>query len=143
MTRSPGTHAVGLLTPTAPVLQHILTSSSISSPNVPVVPRSSTTALHTASEIGRLDAVRLLLNDPRTNDTLRDAKGRTPLECAANQDVSAIIEGESRNHVRGHAHLASIGRVKAGRELGEYTLISRIENGIAESVSGSARSIYQ
>lgn len=78
----------------APVLHHILSSPGISSPNAPVIAGTTTTALHVASEIGRADAVRILLSDPRTNDTLRDAQGRTPLECSANQEIASIIEGE-------------------------------------------------
>jgi len=40
-------------------------------------------------------AVRLLLQHPQINDTIRDEQGRTPLECAADAEVSSTIEGMS------------------------------------------------
>jgi hypothetical protein len=40
--------------------------------------------------------VRLLLQHPQINDTIRDEQGRTPLECAADVEVSSTIEGMSR-----------------------------------------------
>lgn len=40
------------------------------------------------------DVVRLLLDHADINDTIRDDQGRTPLECAANAEVSSAIEGE-------------------------------------------------
>jgi hypothetical protein len=43
-------------------------------------------------------AVRLLLQHPQINDTIRDEQGRTPLECAADTEVSSTIEGMSRAH---------------------------------------------
>lgn len=48
---------------------------------------------HVMSRTDR-DAVRLLLDHPEINDTIRDDQGRTPLECAANAEVSSAIEGE-------------------------------------------------
>ena len=39
--------------------------------------------------------VRLLLQHPQINDTIRDEQGRTPLECAADAEVSSTIEGMS------------------------------------------------
>jgi len=41
-------------------------------------------------------AVRLLLQHPQINDTIRDEQGRTPLECAADSEVSSSIEGTRR-----------------------------------------------
>lgn len=38
--------------------------------------------------------VQLLLSHPDINDAIRDEQGRTPLECAANAEVSSIIEGK-------------------------------------------------
>ena len=95
-----------------PIVHLILTSRAIASPNLPVSPGSLTTALHVASEVGRLEigesllepfincidsrSVQLLLNHPKINDTIRDDQGRTALECAANAEIAAVIDGESR-----------------------------------------------
>jgi hypothetical protein len=49
----------------ASVIQHILQSSLIGDPNVPVAPGTSTTALHVASEIGRADAGMFCFECPR------------------------------------------------------------------------------
>lgn len=78
---------------TVPIIKFILSSPNVSSPNLPVKPPSTTTALHVASEIGRPEAVALLLDDPRIDDTIRDDRGHTALECAANAEVAALIEG--------------------------------------------------
>ncbi|BEI80271.1 hypothetical protein CcaverHIS002_0108000 [Cutaneotrichosporon cavernicola] len=75
-----------------PVIKYILNSPSIPSPNLPVNPPSPATALHIASDIGRPEVVELLLNDPRVDDTIRDDKGRSALECSSNPEVSALIE---------------------------------------------------
>ncbi|ORY26692.1 putative Oxysterol-binding protein [Naematelia encephala] len=75
-----------------PILTLILSSPNIPSPNLPVQPGSMSTPLHVASEIGRADAAGVLLNHPLINDTTRDDQGRTPLECAANGEVSSVIE---------------------------------------------------
>lgn len=37
----------------------------------------------------------MLLDHPNINDTIRDEQGRTALECAANADVSSVIEREA------------------------------------------------
>lgn len=84
------------LLPTVPVIKFILSSPSIPSPNLPVNPPSTATALHVASDIGRPEVVELLLNDPRIDDTIRDDKGRTALECSSNPEVGSLIEGERR-----------------------------------------------
>ncbi|WVR00350.1 hypothetical protein IAU59_007493 [Kwoniella sp. CBS 9459] len=82
-----------------PIIAQILQSPGIPSPNLPVASGSTTTALHVASEIGRADVVELLLRDPRINDTVRDEQGRTALECAANSEVSSLVE-ESRTQLQ-------------------------------------------
>ncbi|OCF40792.1 oxysterol-binding protein [Kwoniella heveanensis CBS 569] len=82
-----------------PIIAKILQSPSIPSPNLPVNSGSTTTALHVACEIGRADVVELLLHDPRINDTIRDEQGRTALECAANAEVSSLVE-ESRTQLQ-------------------------------------------
>nr|ODN99988.1 oxysterol-binding protein [Cryptococcus depauperatus CBS 7855] len=76
-----------------PMIQSILNSSNISSPNLPVALGSSATPLHVASEIGRVDIVKLLLSHPMIDDTIKDDRGRTPLECAATSEVASVIEG--------------------------------------------------
>ncbi|WWD19523.1 hypothetical protein CI109_103984 [Kwoniella shandongensis] len=80
-------------------IQDILSSPNIPSPNLAVAAGSQTTALHVASEIGRADVVEVLLNDPRINDTIRDEQGRTALECAANHEISGLIE-DSRSQMQ-------------------------------------------
>ncbi|ORX40701.1 Oxysterol-binding protein-domain-containing protein [Kockovaella imperatae] len=82
-----------------PIVNLIISSPSITSPNLPVSSASLATSLHVASEIGRIEAVQLLLNHPKINDTIRDDQGRTPLECAANAEVAALIE-ESRTNLQ-------------------------------------------
>jgi ankyrin repeat protein len=67
--------------------------------------------LHVAAEIGRPEAgelisacgeadfpVELLLNDPRIDDTIKDDRGRSPLECASNSEVAGLIEGKFLRH---------------------------------------------
>ncbi|KAL1409960.1 hypothetical protein Q8F55_003959 [Vanrija albida] len=76
---------------TIPIVQQILNSPNLKSPNLPVAPDTTATALHVASEVGRPEVVELLLNDPRIDDTIRDEQGRTPLECAATSEVVALI----------------------------------------------------
>ncbi|WVQ84916.1 hypothetical protein IAT38_007079 [Cryptococcus sp. DSM 104549] len=78
-----------------PIISIILQSPGVPSPNLPVASGSSATALHIASEIGRVEVVQLLLNDPRIDDTVRDDRGRTPLECASSHEIASLIE-ESR-----------------------------------------------
>ncbi|CAK9786023.1 hypothetical protein CC85DRAFT_308156 [Cutaneotrichosporon oleaginosum] len=75
-----------------PVIKHILSSPNFPSPNLPVNPPSLTTPLHIASDIGRAEVVELLLDDPRVDDTIRDDKGRSALECSSNPEVAALIE---------------------------------------------------
>lgn len=78
-----------------PVITLILNSPNVSSPNLPTGTGTPSTPLHVASELGRVDIVQLLLSDPRIDDTIKDDRGRTPLECAATPEVASVIE-ESR-----------------------------------------------
>lgn len=78
-----------------PVITLILNSPNVSSPNLPTGTGTPSTPLHVASELGRVDIVQLLLSDPRIDDTIKDDRGRTPLECAASPEVASVIE-ESR-----------------------------------------------
>lgn len=78
-----------------PVITLILNSPNVSSPNLPIGTGTPSTPLHVASELGRVDIVQLLLSDPRIDDTIKDDRGRTPLECAASPEVASVIE-ESR-----------------------------------------------
>lgn len=80
---------------TVPVITLILNSPNVPSPNLPTAARTSTTPLHVASQLGRVDVVQLLLSDPRIDDTMKDDRGRTPLECAATPEIASVIE-ESR-----------------------------------------------
>ncbi|OXC70624.1 hypothetical protein AYX13_00601 [Cryptococcus neoformans] len=78
-----------------PVITLILNSPNVPSPNLPTATGTSSTPLHVASELGRVDIVQLLLSDPRIDDTIKDDRARTPLECAASPEVASVIE-ESR-----------------------------------------------
>lgn len=80
---------------TVPVITLILNSPNVPSPNLPTSAGTSTTPLHVASQLGRVDVVQLLLSDPRIDDTMKDDRGRTPLECAASPEIASVIE-ESR-----------------------------------------------
>ncbi|TYJ57130.1 hypothetical protein B9479_002231 [Cryptococcus floricola] len=82
-----------------PIVSLIL--ASVPSPNLPVAPNSSETSLHVASELGRVDIVKLLLQDPRIDDTIKDDRSRTALECASTADVASAIE-ESRAQIQAH-----------------------------------------
>ncbi|KAE8539551.1 hypothetical protein D1P53_004653 [Cryptococcus gattii VGV] len=78
-----------------PVITLVLNSPNVPSPNLPTSAGTSTTPLHVASQLGRVDVVQLLLSDPRIDDTMKDDRGRTPLECAASPEIASVIE-ESR-----------------------------------------------
>ncbi|WVO21082.1 uncharacterized protein IAS62_002386 [Cryptococcus decagattii] len=78
-----------------PVITLILNSPNVPSPNLSTAAGTSTTPLHVASQLGRVDVVQLLLSDPRIDDTMKDDRGRTPLECAASPEIASVIE-ESR-----------------------------------------------
>lgn len=56
---------------------------------------SGTTALHLAASIGRADVVKLLLEQPEIDDTLKDAQGRTCVDVAKGKAVARAIHGPS------------------------------------------------
>lgn len=51
------------------------------------------TPLHLASSLGRSDVVMLLLSQPGVDDTLRDARGRTPVEVAKGSELATVLQG--------------------------------------------------
>lgn len=57
------------------------------------------TPLHIASKLARLDVLELLFHIPNVNDTIRDANGATPANCAPNDSVAAIFDGTVSTHV--------------------------------------------
>ncbi|KAJ3005149.1 hypothetical protein HKX48_000843, partial [Thoreauomyces humboldtii] len=54
-------------------------------------PRDGETPLHLAAKRGRADIVELLFRIPGIQDTLRDARGRTPEEAAGSERLAQII----------------------------------------------------
>jgi len=71
-----------------PIIQLILSSSAVSSPNLPVASGSPATALHIASEIGRVEVGECLSRDLNPDRWLRQPGspiicdlGKTGLEC--------------------------------------------------------------
>jgi oxysterol-binding protein 1 len=63
------------------------------SPNSIHPPGSGTSALHLAASLGRVDVVRLLLEDPNIDDTVKDSQGRTCVDVAKTKAVTRAIEG--------------------------------------------------
>ncbi|WVQ73019.1 hypothetical protein IAR50_002582 [Cryptococcus sp. DSM 104548] len=106
--------------------------ASVPSPNLPVSPTSSETSLHVASELGRVDIVKLLLQDPRIDDTIKDDRSRTALECASTPEVASAIE-ESRAQIQSNyanllaRYIASpLNSADEGAVLGEFLEQPRI-----------------
>ncbi|KZT53448.1 hypothetical protein CALCODRAFT_501126 [Calocera cornea HHB12733] len=72
------------------LLSHKQISPNAFHPAPPSVHR--TTPLHLAAQLGREDVVRLLLEQPEVDDTLRDGHGRTVAEVAANPRIVKLLQ---------------------------------------------------
>jgi ankyrin repeat protein len=72
----------------------LLLSNRAISPNSIHPANSGTTALHLAASLGRADVVKVLLEQPDIDDTIKDFQGRTCLEVAKGKSVTKLIEGE-------------------------------------------------
>jgi ankyrin repeat protein len=63
------------------------------SPNGVHPANSGVTPLHLAASLGRLDVVKLLLEQDDIDDSLRDIHGKTCKEVAKTKEVARVIEG--------------------------------------------------
>jgi ankyrin repeat protein len=78
--------------PTVETVSLLLSYRAIS-PNGVHPPGSGTTPLHLAASLGRVNVVKLLLDQDGIDDTLRDATGKTCRDVAKGKEVVRVIEG--------------------------------------------------
>ena len=77
-------------------IRHLLSSIS---PNGIHPPGSGTTPLHLAASRGRVDVVKLLLEQENIDDSLRDSQGKTCRDVADAEEVIHAIDGIYLCHV--------------------------------------------
>lgn len=73
----------------------LLLSHRAISPNGVHPPGSGTTPLHLAASLGRVDVVKLLLEQDLIDDTIRDGHGRTCKDVARGKEIVRAIEGSA------------------------------------------------
>jgi ankyrin repeat protein len=63
------------------------------SPNLANPPHSSSTAIHLASSLGRVDVLKLLVEQDGADDTILDDRGQSALDVAKDQRTLGVLRG--------------------------------------------------
>ena len=87
------TAIVALTTPTTVETVSLLLGYRAISPNGVYPAGSGVTPLHLAASLGRIDVVKLLMDQPDIDDSLRDVHGKTCKEVAKTKEVARVIDG--------------------------------------------------
>ncbi|KAB5588445.1 SWH1-protein of an oxysterol-binding family protein [Ceratobasidium theobromae] len=81
-------------------LELVLANKYIS-PNLASPPDSGFTALHLASSLGRVEALKMLLDQDGADDTILDSRGQSPLDVAKDLRTAQVLQ-ESQESFRRH-----------------------------------------